>query len=331
MLGIAALAFTAPWVKLSNFQPATSTILRCGIGVLAMLPFALMEIKKYGMLNKQGVILSMAAGFFLSIDFTAWNYSTYYVGSGIASILLNIQVIILPALAFFIDKERIPLSYLIIAPTLLFGVILSGGALEPYIFGVDTTVQGPTHIYGYTLAFLGTVCGLISGLCYGIYLYSSRKASRVNTGQIVLPIFISSAAQLIAPILFILMGYESFDLTNGVLNADGFLPHDPETTYGEPINGMNWFWMIVLGVVGQAVAWCFTQYGSVKLNPTLAAGLLILSPVATVAVIAPVMFGESLSWLQIVGVILTLVTVAYQNGLVTALWDKIKGKDATSE
>lgn len=331
MLGIAALAFTAPWVKLSNFEPATSAILRCAIGALAMLPFALREAKKYGWINKQGIILSTLAGFFLGIDFTAWNYSTYYVGSGIASILLNIQVVILPALAFFIDKERIPFSYFFIAPTLFLGVILSGGALEPYL-GMAPVVEntGPTHINGYSIAMLGTMCGLISGFCYGIYLYASRKASKVNSiSQFVQPIFISTAAQLIAPFIFmILFSDRGFDLTTGVLNEQGFLPHtemDPNDV-AAPINTWNWIWMIVLGVAGQAVAWTFTQYGSIRLNPTLGAGLLILSPVATVAIIAPVMFGEHLSWLQIVGVIIALLAVAYQNNLLTAIYNKIKGK-----
>ncbi|MCI6988364.1 MAG: DMT family transporter [Campylobacter sp.] len=327
MIGIAALAFSAPFTKLSNFNPETATILRCGIGVIAMFPFVIRELKLYGKFNKKGVGLCMIAGFFLGIDFTAWNYSTYYVGSGIASILLNIQVIILPALAFFIDKEKIPSSYLFVAPTLLFGVILSGGALEPLIFGTAKDVVGPTHIYGYTLAFLGTVCGLISGCCYGIYLYTTRKAGRINNkNQFVTPIFISSASQLIAPIVLILIGFNTFDLVNGVLvNETGMLPHNPETTPGSPITAINWMWMLILGVFSHAIAWTFTQYGSIRLNPTIVAGLLILSPVATVAIIAPLMFGESLSWLQVVGVIITLLTVAYQNGLISALFKKIKG------
>ena len=327
LLGIVALAFSAPFTKLSNFNPETAVILRCGIGVIVMLPFVIREIKKYGNFNKKGIWLCMIAGFFLGIDFTAWNYSTYYVGSGIASVLLNIQVIILPALAFFLDKERIPLSYLVIAPTLLFGVILSGGAIEPLIFGIDENVQGPTHIYGYTLALLGTVCGLISGICYGIYLYTTRKAGRINNvNQFVTPIFISSASQLIAPLFMILIGFSTFDIVNGVL-IDGYLPvENPETTPGDPLTGMNWFWMLVLGIFSHAIAWTFTQYGSIRLNPTIVAGLLILSPIATVAIIAPLMFGESLSWLQVVGVIITLVTVAYQNGLLTTLYKKISGK-----
>lgn len=318
LIGIAALSFTAPWVKLANFEPATSAVLRCGIGLLALLPFAIREYKKIGGLNREGIFLSIMAGLFLGVDFTAWNYSIFYVGSGIASILLNIQVIILPALAFFIDKERIPKSYYIIAPIMILGVMMSGGIFDP----VDATATGPTHVYGINIAVLGTIFGMTSGCCYGIYLYSSRKATRVNPAasvsmmKIVQPMAWATAAQLLAPTIFmIFFSDRGFDLTNGVF-VDGVLPMNPETTVGDPITAINWFWMIVLGVVGQAIAWTFVQYGAVRLNPTIVAGLLLLSPIATVALIAPVMFGESLSWIQILGVVIVLIAVAFQNGLI---------------
>lgn len=310
LIGILALAFTAPWVKQSNFEPATSVLLRCGIGLLALLPFAIREAKKLGGLNKTGITLSILAGLFLGIDFTAWNYSIFYVGSGIASILLNIQIIILPALAFLFDKERIPKSYYIIAPIMILGVIMSGG-----VFDGGGSTEGPATIYGINLAILGTICGLISGCCYGIYLYTSRKASKVNAGQIVQPMAWATAAQLVAPTIFMLFFSDrGFDITNGVL-VNGALPMNPETTLGDPITSMNWLWMLVLGIAGQAIAWTFVQYGSVRLDSTIVAGLLLLSPISTVAIIAVVLFGEIPSFIQILGVVIVLAAVAYQNNL----------------
>jgi len=80
LIGIAALAFTAPWVKLANFEPATSAILRVGIALVALIPFAFREKAQKGGINKTGVLLALTAGFFLGIDFTAWNYSIFFVG-----------------------------------------------------------------------------------------------------------------------------------------------------------------------------------------------------------------------------------------------------------
>ncbi|KXH86931.1 DMT family transporter [Sporosarcina sp. HYO08] len=314
IIGIIFLAFTAPWVKQSNFDPATSVILRCSIGALALLPFAIREAKKLGALNKKGVILSIVAGLFLGIDFTAWNYSIYYVGSGIASILLNLQIIILPALAFIIDKERVPKSFFIIAPIMILGVVLSGG-----IIGGGGASEGPTTIHGMNIAVLGTIEGSISGICYGIYLYTSRKATKVNKGQFIQPMLWASLAQLVAPaVVMLFFSHRGFDLTHGMM-VNGALPLNPETTLGDPITAMNWFWMIVLAVAGQAMAWTFVQYGSVRLNSTIVAGLLLLSPISTVAIIAVLLFGEIPSFIQVLGIIVVLGAVAYQNGLLNKL------------
>lgn len=340
LTGILFLSFTAPWQKLSNFDPATGAFMRCLIGTICLIPFAFVEAKKIGTLTKKGVWLSILAGLVLGIDFTAWNYSIFFVGSGIASILLNIQVIMLPALAFFVDRERIPFSYYFIAPIMLAGVILAGGALENGI--VDP--NGPQVVFGTGIMAVGTICGLTSGFCYGIYLFASRRAGRVGNGQVVQPILISSAAQLIAPLVwaYVITG-NGFIFDQGVMvdTALGIkamhLPQDAiegvtspfgNVALGDAITGRNWMWMIVLGTAGQAAAWTFAQHGSIKLNPTLGAGLLILSPIATVALIGPLMFGESSSLLQKVGVVMALLAVAYQNGLLQALWGKISGKKA---
>lgn len=324
MIGIAALAFTAPWVKLSNFEPATSAILRVGIALLVLLPFAFRERAKIGALSKNGIILAVVAGLFLGIDFTAWNYSIFFVGSGIASILLNLQIIILPALAAIFDGYKIPKIYFILVPIMILGVALSGGVFDA------PPSEGPATVYGMKIAILGTILGSTSGVCYGIYLYASRKATMVNPGRIVQPMAWVCAAQLVAPALYMMIFSDrGFDLTHGVL-VDGKLPLNPETTLGDPINATNWLWMLVLAVVGQAIAWTFVQIGSVRLDTTIVAGLLLLSPISTVGIIAPLLFGESLSFLQIFGVVMVLGAVAFQNKLHIAVMNKLRGGSKVS-
>jgi len=319
MIGILALAFTAPWVKLANFEPATSAILRVGIAAVVLLPFAWREAKKVGPLNRGGVWLAIAAGFFLGIDFTAWNYSIFYVGAGIASILLNLQIIILPLLAVIFDKYRVPRSFLVLVPIMALGVAMTGGVFDP------APKVGPATVYGIDIAVLGTILGSTSGVCYGIYLYASRKSTMINPGRLIQPMAWVCVAQLIAPVLFILLFSDrGFDLTHGVM-IDGKLPMHPETMPGDPINVWNWIWMLVLATLGQAVAWTFVQYGSVRLDTTIVAGLLLLSPVSTVAIIAVILFAEIPSPLQVLGVVIVLAAVAYQNNLHKPLLNRWRG------
>ena len=325
LVGLLAHAFTAPWVKMSNFEPATSVLLRCGIASLVLVPFSLREIKKLGKLNKKGVIFSIVAGLFLGVDFMAFNYSIYYVGSGIAAILLNLQVIIMPALAFFFDKEKIPKSYFVIAPLMIVSVAVAGG-----IFNSTAAAAGPATIYGINLAILGTLAGALSGCCYGFYLYFSRKATRINQGQYLQPMSLSMLAQLVAPTIFALVVNHGFDFANGIL-TNGHLPLNPETTVGDPITATNWLWVIILAVIGQAMVWTFIQYGSSRLKSTSSAAFLLLSPVATVAVVAPILFRESPSALQIVGVVVVLLLVAFQNGVLQKFFPKKSAPDLSRE
>ena len=124
-----------------------------------------------------------------------------------------------------------------------------------------------------------------------------------------------------------------FAVTTGVLTKDPetgqmVLPDMPEdigifdaVQMGDPINGNNWFNLIVLIVIGQAAAWTLVQIGSVWLEPVLSAGILLLSPVTSVIVAWP-LFGEIPSLLQWLGILIILGCVAFQNGLFDAVFKK---------
>ena len=315
MIGTACLAFTAIWVKGANFEPATSVVLRCWLPIVIFIPFAYREYKKKGGINKAGFFWSAVAGFILGIDFTAWNYSIFFVGAGIASVLLNLQVIILPVLAFVIDRERIPKSYWFVLPIMSVGIVAVGGVFDMLLPGYEAAA-GPAEVWGVPTAVMGTLAGLTSGVCYGVYLYTSRKATVVNPGKYVQPIAIVSVFQGFAPIIWMFMRGEGFNFTQGVM-IDGQLPlENPEAMAGDPITAMNWVNMILLAVLGQFIAWTFVQIGSSNMNATVSGGLLLLSPVSTIF-IAAVIYAEIPTLLQVAGVVLVLGAVSYQNGLHT--------------
>ncbi|WP_276909308.1 DMT family transporter [Corynebacterium riegelii] len=323
-LGTAFLAATPLQVKAANMDPATQAFLRVFIGFLILLPFAIWEMKKKEKLSKQAVILSLVSGVFLGIDFTAWNYSIFYIGAGVAAVLLNLQVIIVPMLAAIFDKYKIPPVFLVLVPIMAVGVLLTGGVFEG-----SAEATGPETIYGVKTAVLGTAFGLTSGICYSFYLYFSRKAgTSARKDLYVQPMMYTALTQMIAPVLvaFTFSPRGGFDFTHGVL-VDGVLPSvNPETTLGDPLTAGNWIALITLAVFGQALAWTMVQYGSVWLDPTLSAGILLLSPVTSVIIAAP-LFGEIPSMLQIIGVLMILATVAYQNGLFALILGRKKKPD----
>lgn len=319
MIGILALAFSAIMVKEANFESVTNAFLRCLIGFLTLVPFAYWEVKKKGMLNKGGILLAILAGVFLGIDMTAWNYAIFFVGAGISSVLLNLQIIVMPMLAMAFDKFKPEKSFWVLVPIMILGIVLAGGVFD------GDPVEGPTTIWGYPIAWVGTALGILSGICYGIYLYTSRKSGTLNAGLYVQPLMWVFLAQLLPQAFTMLfISPDGWNVTTGVL-VDGKLPMNPEILAGDMITAANWWWMIALAVIGHAMAWVFIQIGSVNLDPTIVAGLLLLSPITTVLV-APYTSGETTSVLQAVGVVIVLAAVAYQNGLHTALLGKLRSK-----
>lgn len=343
LLGTMFLAGTPLWVKASNMDPATQAFLRVILAFLILLPFGLNEIRKKRALPRKGIILAVVAGLFLGTDFVAWNYSIFLIGSGVAAILLNLQVVIVPMLAAVIDKFKLPKSFAVILPIMIVGVLFTGGVFEPS----DSSV-GPETVSGIKTSVIGTAAGLTSGICYSFYLYLARRASTTAPRKdlYIQPMMYTMLAQAIPAVTWMFTGGNGFNVTQGVLTKDpvsgemvlpaslGANPSLQEATMaGDPITTTNWISLILLLVLGQAAAWTMVQYGSVWLDPTLGAGILLLSPVTSVIIAGP-LFAEWPSALQWSGVVLILGCVAWQNGLIQAavrpLTEKKKKPDIPS-
>lgn len=337
LIGTLFLSGTPLWVKASNMDPATQAFLRVILGFLLLLPLGIQEIRRKQALHRQGIILAAISGIFLGIDFTAWNYSIFLIGSGVAAILLNLQVVIVPMLTAVIDKVKLPKSFVFILPIMIVGVLFTGGVFEP-----AEASGGPAMISGIKTSVIGTAAGLTSGICYSLYLYLSRKASTSAPRKdlYIQPMMYTMLAQAVAPVIWMFTGGNGFNVTQGVLTKDpvtgemvlpATLGDNPTlqqaTMAGDPVNMGNWISLILLIVLGQAAAWTLVQYGSVWLHPTLSAGILLLSPVTSVIVAGP-LFAEWPSPLQWLGVALILGCVGWQNGLIQMAFGALTGKRA---
>ncbi len=71
----------------------------------------------------------------------------------------------------------------------------------------------------------------------------------------------------------------------------------------------SWFWLAVLAVAGQVVAWILITRGSAGLPPGTAAALLLAQPVLAV-VLGAVVMGERPTVWQLAGCVLVVLTVA---------------------
>lgn len=76
----------------------------------------------------------------VGIDFALWSYSIQLIGAGIASVVVNIQVVIVPMLTWVAFGTRVPIRFVIAVPVLLGGIALSSGAFVEG--GGDSVIAG---------------------------------------------------------------------------------------------------------------------------------------------------------------------------------------------
>ncbi|MDQ4115599.1 MAG: EamA family transporter, partial [Actinomycetota bacterium] len=125
------------------------------------------------------------------------------------------------------------------------------------------------------------------GLAYAGYLYLSRASAHAARGHVVTPVAAATVAAA---------------ATTGIVGG-------ASQGISVSLPASSWFWLAVLAVAGQVVAWVLITRGSAGLPPGTAAALLLAQPVLAV-VLGAVVMGERPTHWQLAGCLLVVVTVA---------------------
>lgn len=279
LAGALCLSVSAILVKFAGVDAATTAMLRCTIAVVVLAPLAFGERSRRGALSRPGMGWAIIAGIALGIDYAAWTAAIYQVGAGISTVLINVQVIVLPLLALVVDREPIARRFLWALPLMMLGISLVGGLWNTAVLGAQ--------------AVTGTLLGLLAGLGYGAYLFLTRRATKGKPGSGVQPLAWSTASAAVTTTVIA-------PLTGG-LHLTG-------------ISQRSWVLLIVLAVVGQVVAWLLIHHGSVRLAPTTTATLLLIQPVLALG-LAALTLAEYPTMLQLLGAATVVAAVAASSGL----------------
>lgn len=277
LAGAGCLSASAVLVKVAAVDPATSAFLRCAIAVLVLAPMAWRECRRSGRPSRRGVVVAVVAGMALGADYVMWTRSIFDVGAGVSTVLINVQVVVLPLLSLLIDRERPTRRFVLACPVMLVGIVLISGVLEGG-GGAPNAVRG-------------TVFGVLAGAAYAMYLYLTRRQGRIEPGRVVTPLAVATA---------------SAAATSAVLSP---------LSSGIHLGGIppaSWLAMIGLAVLGQVFAWLLINSGSPHLPANQTAALLLTQPVATV-LLSLFILGEVPSSLETAGMVLVLAAVAVAN------------------
>ncbi|MCB5910694.1 DMT family transporter [Streptomyces pinistramenti] len=271
--GSACISASAAFMKLSGTNAGTGAFLRCALALLVLVPLALRERRRVGSRPVRYLLTDLAAGLLLGVDMVFWAASVLHVGAAIATVLLNVQVVVFPLLARLVSKAALSRRFLCTAPLMLCGVALASGAVGHPQPGSDP-VAGVTY-------------GIAAGVTYAGYLFLMRLGG--GRAQTVGPVCVSTGAAAAAAALL-----------GGLWTGIDLAPGWPA-----------WGWLAALALVGQVLAWLLITTALPRLAPHVGAGLLLLQPV--LAFLLGLAIGERPTATQLAGCVVVVAAVGFNS------------------
>jgi drug/metabolite transporter (DMT)-like permease len=262
--GALTIAFSAILVRKADVAPATAAVFRCAYAVPALALLAWIERRRYGPRTRRELKLSLWAGAFFAADLICWHYAIHDVGAGLATVLGNLQVVLVGVVAWLTLGERPEPRVIAAVPVALFGIVLISGVIGGGAYGEDP--------------LRGVVFGVATGLTYAGFILVLRQSGR-DLRRPVAPLFEATAAAAV------------FALVAGLIIGD------VDLAPSWPAHG----WLVLLALSSQVVGWLLISVSLPRLPAALTSVLLTVQPVGSV-ILGVILLSESPSLVQLAGV-----------------------------
>lgn len=250
-------------------------MLRCLFGLPILVLVAWGEVRVRGPMSRRTVGVSALAGVFFAADLVTFHIVVDLMGAGLATVMGNLQVVIVAIAAWLVLGERPRREVFVAIPVMLAGVVLISGVLDAAAFGADPRT--------------GVLIGLVTALAYSGYLLVIRRASPDHRPAG--PVAIASA------VTGLLAGL--FGAATGTL---GPVPGPAALAS-----------LVAYGVVSQSLGYLAIQAALPRLPAVISSVLLLVQPVATL-VLGGALLGEDPSGFQLLGVVLVVGGIALATG-----------------
>ncbi|HET7473768.1 MAG TPA: DMT family transporter [Candidatus Limnocylindrales bacterium] len=272
LLGATCIAFSGILYEWATVSPSTGTVFRALFGLPLLGLVAWLEHRRYGGLPGRTVRLALLAGVFFAGDLLFWHHAIAAVGAGLATVLGNLQVLVVGVVAWLAFGERPSRNTFIAVPIVLAGVVLISGAIGGGAFGANPT--------------LGVVLGVLTAFCYGGYLLTIRRGGR----DLRRPAGPVAIATLSTALCAAIIGFFVGDLDLAPAPA-------------------SLAWLALLGLTSQSLGYLLISISLSRLPAVLTSILLLAQPVMTVG-LAMVLLHEAPSAAQLAGVALVIGGIA---------------------
>lgn len=272
VLGAIVIAFSGILVRLAEVSPSTAAFFRCAYALPLLAALAWVERRRFGPRSRRERMLALGAGVFFAADLTFWHHSIEAVGAGLATVLANVQVILVGVIAWAFLGERPDGRELASIPVVLLGVVLISGVVGAGAYGADP--------------LLGVVYGISTAISYALFLLILRQGN-------------SDQRRPGGPLLDATLSAAVFSALGGIAVGDIEWVPDLEAQ----------FWLVVLALTSQVLGWLLISVSLPRLPALVTSILLMLQPVGAVF-LAMLLLSESPSAVQLSGVAIVLGGVA---------------------
>lgn len=270
LLGVLSISFSGVFVRLAAVSPVTATFYRAAYAV-PVLAVVWAFYRSDDARPRRARLLALASGAVLGLELAVWHRSIALIGVGLATVLANVQVVVVALGAWILYGDRPRARTAAIIGGVLVGAALTSGLARPDAYG--------------SAPIAGVVLGTLAGGCYAIFLLMFRAANR-------------TLAPTAGPLLDATMG----TLIGALLCA----PFDPRFAFAP-----SWpahLWLALLALVAQVVGWLLIATALPRL-PALETSILLLVQPVFALVWGVLLFTERLSPLQWLGAALVLAGV----------------------
>jgi drug/metabolite transporter (DMT)-like permease len=258
-----SFSFTAVFFALSDTSPSTATVFRCLYAIPILWWLARREERDAGPRAIRVRRWAFLAGFFFAIDLIFFHRSILLMGAGLASVLSNLQVVVVVIAAWLIWSERPGVAQAVGIPIALVGIVLISGVL-----GGDAYGQDPV---------LGSLLGIVVALTYAAYLLLLRKGR--------------DRQHAAGPILDATIACAVTGLVAGLMVGD-FQPLPTLPAHS---------WLLLLALSAQVGGAVLLAVALPRLPAATTSLILLVQPVLAVA-LAMLILAEAPSGLQLIGV-----------------------------
>lgn len=262
LLGALCIAFSGPLVRLADVAPATAAIGRCVLALPLLLLLSRREDRRLGPLPRRTRELAALAGVLFAVDLVLWHHAIEQVGAGLATVLGNLQVLVVGVIAWWLLGERPHAGLLASVPVLLLGVTLVSGALGGATYGRDPV--------------LGVLLGLATSVAYAGFLLVLRQGSK-------------DLRRLAGPLLWATASAAATSALLAVALGELELP-----------SWRSLLWLLVLALTAQVLGWLLISSSLPRLPAALTSVLLLAQPAGSMA-IAALLLGEEPTAVQYAG------------------------------